>query len=365
MIFGMAWFAMMWFGLIFVTVIAALVFFVRRNQGSRDDTEAPTRQQSSISQQHSDARQQVLAMVKGMHTAAEGLHGRARVKALRSYMDSMSDGLDLVSEIRPAASGSPRGEWVIAPDAKPERRILYIHGGSWIAGSPKSHRAITDRLSRLTHACVFAIDYRLMPENRYLDGIIDCQRAYRWLLENGPDGKAAADFVVVAGDSAGGSHTLGLIAWIRDQGLQPPNAAIALSPSTELMLTSLGSRTNLHTDAMLGPTVKKLSRVPVPLLWWGTVLGMRVLPTSPMASPLRGQLHGLPPTLIHVSESELLLENAQRYAEKARAAGSPVEMETWPDMVHVWHLFTPLLPEAEEAFEHIGAFLSRVEAGSP
>ncbi|KKN32912.1 hypothetical protein LCGC14_0808920, partial [marine sediment metagenome] len=242
--------------------------------------------------------------------------------------------------------------------------ILYIHGGSWFAGSPKSHRAITDRLSRLTHACVFAIDYRLMPENRYLDGIIDCQQAYHWILDNGPDGQASVEFMVIAGDSAGGSHTLGLIAWIRDQGLQPPNAAIALSPSTELMLTSLGKRPNLKTDAMLGPMIQKMARIPLPLLWWGTVLGFRVLPTSPIASPLRGNLHNLPPTLIHASESELLLENAQRYVAKAQAAGSPVELRTWPDMVHVWHLFTPLLPEAEEAFEHIGEFLAQVEARS-
>ncbi len=355
MIFGMAWFAMMWFGLFMVAVIAAVVFFIRRKRSTRDEIEAPP------PQQHDDARQKVLEIVQGMHAAADGLHGFARVKALRTYMDSMSDGLELASDIRSPGSGSPKGEWVMAPGAKPERRILYIHGGSWIAGSPKSHRAITDRLSRLTQACVFAIDYRLMPENRYLDGIIDCQNAYRWILDNGPDGEAKADFLVVAGDSAGGSHTLGLIAWIRDQGLQAPTAAIALSPSTELMLTSLGSRANLESDVMLGPTVKKMARIPMPLLWWGTVLGMRVLPTSPMASPLRGRLHGLPPTLIHVSESELLLENAKRYVEKARAAGSPVELETWPNMVHVWHLFTPLLPEAEEAFEHIGAFLNRVE----
>jgi len=357
MIFGMAWFAMMWFGLFMVALITAVVFFVRRKRSTRDQAEPPS------PQQHDAARQKVLEIVQGMHAAADGLHGFARVKALRTYMDSMSDGLELASDIRSPASGSPRGEWVIAPGAKPERRILYIHGGSWIAGSPKSHRAITDRLSRLTQACVFAIDYRLMPENRYLDGIIDCQRAYRWLLDNGPDGTTAADFLVIAGDSAGGSHTLGLIAWIRDQGLKAPTAAIALSPSTELMLTSLGSRANLESDVMLGPTVKKMARIPMPLLWWGTVLGMRLLPTSPMASPLRGRLHGLPPTLIHASESELLLENAQRYVEKARAAGSPVELKTWPDMVHVWHLFTPLLPEAEEAFENIGAFLSRVEAG--
>ncbi len=358
MIFGIAWFAMMWFGLMTVALVAAVVFILRRKH------DAGTESEMTSHQPQSEARQQVLEKVKGMHAAAEGLRGRARIKALRRYMDSMSDELELVSEIRPPANGAPRGEWVIAPEAEPSRRMLYIHGGSWIAGSPKSHRAITDRLSRLAQVCVFAIDYRLMPENRYLDGIIDCQQAYRWMLENGPDGKAPTDFVVVAGDSAGGSHTLGLIAWIRDQGLQPPNAAIALSPSTELMLTSLRRRANLKTDAMLGPTIEKLARIPMPLLWWGAVLGMRVLPTSPMVSPLRGDLNNLPPTLIHVSESELLLENAQRYVEKAQAAGSPVEVKTWPDMVHVWHLFSPLLPEAEEAFEHIGEFLARVETSS-
>lgn len=386
MIFGIAWFAMMWFGLMVVALVAAVIFVLRPKHDAGDESEttihqrqSETRQQvvekvkgmhaggeseTTTHQQQSEIRQQVIEKVEGMHAAAEGLRGQTRIEALRHYMDSMSDGLELVSEIRPSANGAPKGEWVIAPGSQPNRRILYIHGGSWIAGSPKSHRAITDRLSRLAHACVFAIDYRLMPENRYLDGIIDCQQAYRWMLDNGPDGQAPVNFVVVAGDSAGGSHTLGLIAWIRDQGLQPPNAAIALSPSTEIMLRSLGDRANLKTDAMLGPTVENLARIPLPMLWWGTVLNMRVLPTSPTASPLRGDLQNLPPTLIHVSESELLLENAQRYVTKAQAAGSPVEVKTWPDMVHVWHLFTPLLPEAEEAFEHIGEFLARVEASS-
>ena len=138
--FGIAWFAMMWFGLIMFALVAAAVFLLRRNRDAGEDTEAPTREQQS------EARQQVLAKVRGMHTAAKGLHGRARAKALRNYMDSMSDGLELVSEFRAPASGSPRGEWVIAPEAKPGRRILYIHGGSWIAGSPKSNRAITYRL---------------------------------------------------------------------------------------------------------------------------------------------------------------------------------------------------------------------------
>ena len=355
MIFGIAWFVIMWFGLVLVALVAAAMFVVRQKNDAGTDSRATSHQPQS------NARQKVLEKVQGMHAASDGLRGRARIKALRRYMNSMNDEWERVSGIRPAKEGEPNGEWVIAPGSDPNRRILYIHGGAWIAGSPKSHRSITDRLSRLTHACVFAVDYRLMPENRYLDGIVDCQQAYRWILDNGPDEKAAADFVVIAGDSAGGSHTLGLIAWIRDQNLTPPNAAVALSPSTDLMLTSLSERANLKTDAMLGPAVEKLARIPSPLLWWGTVFGIRMLPTSPMASPLRGSLHSLPPTLIHVSDSELLHENAQRYVAKAQQAGSPVEIKTWPDMVHVWHMFTPLLPEAEEAFENIGEFLARVD----
>ncbi|MGB1950756.1 MAG: alpha/beta hydrolase, partial [Marinobacter sp.] len=88
----------------------------------------------------------------------------------------------------------------------------------------------------------------------------------------------------------------------------------------------------------------------------------RVSPTSPVASPLRGNLANLPPTLIHASDTEMLLDNARRYAAKARSMASPVELHTWPGMVHVWHIFTPLLPEANDAFDDIAEFLAQLEA---
>ncbi|WP_227875077.1 alpha/beta hydrolase [Oceanisphaera profunda] len=344
--------------LIIIALVSAVLALRRKHWAGEEDDETNTA--SSLNESH----RQVLEKINGMHAATEGLRGRARIKELRRCMDSMSDGLDVISSIRPSVNGAPKGEWVVAPGAAPNRRILYIHGGSWIAGSPKSHRAITDRLSRLANACVFALDYRLMPENRYQDGLSDCQLAYRWLLDNGPNGKETADFLVVAGDSAGGSHALVLIAWIRDQELPPPNAALALSPSTDLMLTLQSAPDKLKTDAMLGPSLEKLMRIPLPLRWLVAVLSMRTLPSSPLVSPLRGNLHQLPPTLIQVSESELLLENAQQYAAKAQAAGSLVTVQSWPDMVHVWHLFTPLLPEAEAAFAHVGEFLAQVEASA-
>jgi monoterpene epsilon-lactone hydrolase len=288
--------------------------------------------------------------------------GRERIAKIRDFMDHFSDGRQLDSEIRSVSEGALRGEWVLAPGYDPGRRLLYIHGGAWIAGSPRSHRSVTNKLALTTGCAVFAVDYRLMPEHSRKSGIDDTRAAYRWILDNGPDGREALDFLVVAGDSAGGNLTLSLIAWIRDEGLRRPDAAIAFSPATDGTLTAPSLRGNLATDPMLGPTFGHLTRIPTPLLWWSTWLTTRYMPSDPVISPLRGDLGGLPPLLIQVSESEMLLDDARRYVSKAQAAGSPVELQTWPHVVHVWQVFTPELPEAEEAYERVADFLQGVEA---
>ncbi|KPP98006.1 alpha/beta hydrolase [Marinobacter sp. HL-58] len=351
---------MIWFVLVLLLSIVLITLLLLRGENlahlDRDDM---PKQNYTPSPGHN----QVLETIKDMGRSARGLKGKARLMALRKHMDGLSEGREFVSEFRPSGANAPNGEWVLAPGVNTRRRILYIHGGAWVSGSPRSHRTITDRLSKVANAAVFAVDYRLLPENRYREGLRDCQQAYQWILEHGPDGPEPAEFLVVAGDSAGGSHTLVLIAWIRDQGLRQADAAIALSPSTDLTLTAPSNRLNIKTDPLLGPTFGSLMRVPLPVLWWLSFFGMRLSPSSPLASPLRGSLENLPPTLIHASDSEMLLDNARRYANKARDSGSPVELKTWPGMVHVWHIFPDLLPEAEEAFEHIGDFLNRVEKG--
>ncbi|OEY67872.1 alpha/beta hydrolase [Marinobacter sp. X15-166B] len=305
----------------------------------------------------SPAHEDVLATVARLIDSSRGLRGKARLQAMRSALESLSDGKSFTSRRRPVNEQGIRGEWVVAPESRPDHRILYIHGGAWVAGSPKSHRAITDKLARISGASVFVLDYRLMPEHRFMQGIEDCRNAYRWILEQGPDGPTAVTFLAVAGDSAGGSNALGLLAWARDQRLRQADAGIALCPSTDLTLTAPSLRTNLRTDPMLGPALGALAYIPKPVLWWATMLGTRTAPTNPVASPLYGDLAGLPPILVHASEAEMLLDGARRYVAKAQAAGSPVELQTWPHMVHVWHFFTPELPEAEDAYEKIAAFL--------
>lgn len=347
---------MLWilFAIIAIIVVATLLLFRVKDLSQFDGSEWAINKVAP-----NPAHDKVLERIKDMGRASKGLKGKARLIALRNHLDSLGEDIEIEAEIRHC--DHPRGEWVIAPGADTRRRVLYIHGGAWAAGSPRSHRAITDRFSRLANAAVFAVDYRLMPEHRFMDGIRDCRQAYTWLLAHGPDGEEKADFMVVAGDSAGGSHTLSLIAWIRDSGIRKPDAAVAFSPSTDLTLTSPSIRSNIRTDPLLGPVFGGLSKVPLPVLWWGTLAAFRISPTNPVASPLRGNLNDLPPTLIHASTTEMLLDNSTRYAAKAKAEGSQVELHTWENMVHVWHIFTPLLPEAEEAFEDIRAFLERVE----
>lgn len=350
---------MVWF------ILAVLVFFafslwcLRGEDLSRYDAPPLPAPQGKPSPEH----KAVLARLGEFAATGQSHRGRGRLRAIRELMDSLSDGIEFGCRFQAVSDGQIRGEWVLAPGHEPRRRLLYIHGGAWFAGSPRSHRAITDRLARLTGAAVFALDYRLIPENRRRDGIEDCRRAWRWLLVNGPEGPEALDHGMVAGDSAGGSLTLGLLAWIRDEGLRAPDAAVAFSPSTDVTMSGPSMRSNLATDHMLGPLFGSLARVPAILLLWLTWFNNRIFPSHPDVSPLRGNLAGLPPVLIQASEQEMLLDDARRYVARAQAAGSPVELQTWPHMVHVWQMFTPDLPEAEEAYANIAEFLA--SAGVP
>jgi len=274
-------------------------------------------------------------------------------------------------QIQTTNAGNVPGEWVLAPDSDPDCRLLYLHGGSFISGCPHGHRVITTQLARVTGASVLALDYRLMPEHSRRDIIADGQTGYRWLLNNGPTGLAPVKELWVAGDSAGGNLTLMLIAWARDAGLRPANGAIAISPGTDMTFSSPTLKSNLKTDLMLGPSLKWFLRMPrsILLLLIGMVNRMvppnpLISPPNPLISPVFGDLSGLPPVLIQVSTAEMMLGDAWRYANKARAAGSNVELETWPDMLHVWHLFEPILPEAQEAFERMGRFVERMRSGS-
>jgi acetyl esterase/lipase len=281
---------------------------------------------------------------------------------MRQFMEDMSRGKSFDCEFVPADAGGVPAEWVLAPGADPARRVLYIHGGAFIAGNPGTHRTITSRFSEAANAAVLAIDYRLMPEHPRREGIEDCKTAYRWVLENGPSGSSKPARFFMGGDSAGGNLSLVLSAWARDENLRQPDAVVALSPLTDSTYSGPSIRDNMPTDTMLGPLFGVLAKIPKPVLSWMYFLENRFRQSDPLVSPVFADLSGLPPTLVQVSEAEMLFDDARRYVNKARAAGSPAFLQSWPGLLHVWQIFYPEVPEAHAAWEHIEVFLERAES---
>ena len=263
---------------------------------------------------------------------------------------------DVDARILPVNVAGVPGEWVLASGADPTRRLLYLHGGAFRVGSPRSHRHITSELSRRSGVAVLAIDYRMQPEVKTVQCHEDARTAYRWILQHGPDGQNELASLFVAGDSAGGNLALSVIAWARDQGIRQVDAAVALAPLTDATLASPTWKTNAPTDPFLGPVLG-------PLLWLPRFLIaiMNRAPSGrpvndPMLSPLLGCLAALPRTLIQVSRDEMLYGDAQRYANKANAQGSNVTLQVWPRLVHVFQGFADL-PESADALQRAAEFI--------
>jgi acetyl esterase/lipase len=239
-------------------------------------------------------------------------------------------------------------EWVVAPGAATNRRILYLHGGGYAAGSLDTHRALCGDISVASGASVLNVDYRLAPEHAAPAQFDDALLAYRWMLDNGPLGEEEATHAFVAGDSAGGGLALAVLQGIRDKGVRAPDAAVLISPWTDMTISGGSIRANSDKDPMVG----------YGLISWmaGMVVGDGN-PKDPRVSPLFGDYAGLPPMLIQVGENETLLDDSLRAAEAAKGAGVDVTLESWPDVIHVWHALGHGVPEASRGINRVGEYL--------
>ncbi|HKU21087.1 MAG TPA: alpha/beta hydrolase [Terriglobales bacterium] len=235
------------------------------------------------------------------------------------------------------------GLWITTPTGR-GRSVLYFHGGGYSLGSSKAHAEMASWIARAAQARVFVLDYRRAPEYRFPAALDDALLAYRWMLTSGIDPRHLA----VAGDSAGGGLTLALLTLLRDRGEALPSAAVCISPWVDLQMTGASILSKAAVDPLL--TRHGLQQFAD---WY---LGGQD-PRNPLVSPLYADLQGLPPLLIQVGTSEILLDDALRLEQRARAAGVKVSLSLYEDMPHVWHVFASFLPEGKRAAAEIGAFL--------
>ena len=247
----------------------------------------------------------------------------------------------------PATVGGVPGEWALADKGEAQATLLYLHGGGYVAMSPKSHRAITGAFA-LRGFRVFAADYRLAPENVFPAALDDATAAWT-ALRAGVMGPA-----YVAGDSAGGGLTLSLLLNLRDRGERGPDGACVFSPWTDLAATGASVTTNAERDPLLVPDQE------------GTIAAAYLGgadPRTPLASPLYGDYAGLPPIIFHVGDSEILLDDSVRAEERARAAGVRTELKIVQGVPHVWPIMNGMLPEGRRTLDESAAFLLSARAG--
>ncbi len=257
---------------------------------------------------------------------------------------------------RTNADGVP-GEWTITENSDPNCRLLFIHGGGFSAGSARAYRLFTSEIAKASACSVLAIDYRLIPENQVVDAIADTKTAYNWLLNNGPNGTGPVESMFVAGDSAGGTLSLSVIAWARNNDIRPVEGAIVISPMTDAHFATPTIRGKIETDPVNGPALGPIMRLPrfVFATINRTQTGKPL--TDPEISPLLGDLSGLPPTLITASRDEMLYGDSLRYFNKASEQDSPVELLVWPIGAHIMPVMGEHVPEAIDARMRIAQFI--------
>jgi acetyl esterase/lipase len=272
----------------------------------------------------------------------------ADVLAMRANMEKAVAAVPVpagVAFTRVRANGVP-AEWTVAEGARDDVAIVYLHGGGYVMGSLDTHRGLCGRLSRASRARVLSVDYRLGPEHPHPAAVEDAVAAVRFVRESG----IAPERTAVAGDSAGGGLTLATLVALRDAGDATPAAGLCISPWTDLALTG----DTIVTKAAEDPMVRGAD---LALMADAYLAGRN--PMTPLASPLYADLAGLPPLLLQVGSAEVLLDDAARVAERARAAGVEAELRVWQDMFHVWHAFAEILPEGQQAMDEMAAFFEK------
>ena len=252
--------------------------------------------------------------------------------------------------VQPVNANGVKAEWTSTPGADPSSVILYLHGGGYVICSLNSHRHLVAEAGRSAGTRTLAIDYRLAPEHPFPAPVEDTVAAYRFLLESG----IRPNRIALAGDSAGGGLVVGAMLAIREAGLPLPACGWCISPWVDM--EALGR--SFVDRAQSDPTVQK-ETIQMMAQWY---LG-GADPRHPHVAPIYGDLRGLPPLLIQVGAVETLLDDSLALARKAGIDDVLVDLQIWPEMIHIWHIFFPMLAAGRRAIASGGAFVRNALKG--
>ena len=249
--------------------------------------------------------------------------------------------------ITPAVDAPLPGEWVEPPTPR-DGVMLYVHGGGYVVGNPRTHCVLTGGLAQTARMRLFALDYRLAPEHPFPAALDDTVATLQWLAAQG------ARPLWLAGDSAGGGLVVAALVRARDEGAAPVAGAVLFSPWVDATLSGASLRERARRDPILTPAfLERCARA-----YAGDTPR-----DHPLISPLFADLGGLPPLLIHVGTEEILFDDAARLAQKVQQAGGTACLRVWQGMPHVFPLF-PFFAESRRALVESARFVWETVGGA-
>lgn len=236
--------------------------------------------------------------------------------------------------------------WLVTPHCSPQKVVLFFHGGGFNMGSTYGHQDLCQRLSKNTGCSIFSVDYRLAPEHPFPAAAEECLNSYLWLLEEGLQTKD----IVIVGLSAGGNLALSTLLALKKDPIHLPRGVVCMSPVVDLTFPIVYQHLKDVRDWLNHERLYKLREL--------YLKGQD--PNNPMASPIFGDLKGIPPLMLQVGSRELLLCDINRFRDLAVEKKVKVNFEVWQGMFHCWQIFSSRLPEADRAMESIGKFVRQL-----
>lgn len=216
------------------------------------------------------------------------------------------------------------GARVYRPDSDgPAPTVVLLHGGGFVIGDLDTHDLTARSIANKCGAVVLAVDYRLAPEHPFPAPVDDALAASRWAHAH-LDDLGGDDRLAVAGDSAGGNLAAVVAQVFRDEGM-PLAGQLLIYPATDM-----GGSYPSHTENAEGYFLDADT-----MAWFlQQYAGASADLTDPRFSPLRGSLAGVAPAVVVTAELDPLRDDGLAYAAALSEAGVPVEVRTFPGLIH-------------------------------
>lgn len=285
----------------------------------------------------------LLKLIKKQFDLEEKNLEKIRRKFDEFYLSFSSHGpLKIVEETDAPVSSY----WIVTPESSYKKVFLFFHGGGFNMGSTRGHQDLCQRLSKYTGFSMFSVDYRLAPENPFPSAVEDCLQSYLWLIDEGFHAKD----LIVGGISAGGNLALVTLLALKKIELEMPLCSVCMSPAVDLTFPVVYNHLKDVKDWIDHQRLEKVRKLYL----------QGESPRNPLASPIYGDLEGLPPILVQAGSRELLLCDINRFRDLAVEKDVKINLEVWQDMFHCWQIFYSKLPGADASMRSIGEFVKEI-----